>query len=167
MGEAFPLRLGDGLPAVQLVPGDCRDISTPFPPSVFQGTGEEPRQTLTLNIPEGVFSAFATLEDTVRGLLRASHPDVDALWRSALRPAGNYPAQLRVKVNLSGDRQVQVFDQADQRVNLPTEWRGLVVVPIVSLSAYAQAKNAGLIVDLVALKVLGQRQAQQPVWSFA
>ena len=74
VGATFPLRLGDGLPAIQLVPGDCHDISTPFPPSVFQGTGEEPRQTLTLNIPEGVFSTFATLEDTARGLLAPRTP---------------------------------------------------------------------------------------------
>ena len=162
----FPLRLSEGLPAIQLVPSDCRDITTPFPPSVFQGDGDEPRQTLILNISEEVFTAFATLEDTIRDLLRPLHPNVNQLWHSALRQASNYPAQLRVKVNLSGGREVQVFNEADQRIDVPTNWRGLEVVPIVSLAVFVQSKTAGLIVDLVALKVLGQRQVEQQAWSF-
>ena len=43
----FPLRLGEGVGALQLVPGDSHEISIPFPPSTFQGDGDEPRQTLT------------------------------------------------------------------------------------------------------------------------
>ena len=149
----FPLRLGDGLAAIQLVPSDNREISIPFPPSTFQGSEDEPRQTLTLNIPDGVFLAFATLEDAVRELLRPSHANIDDLWHSALRQASSYPAQLRCKVNLSGGREVQVFNEADQRIDVPTNWRGLEVVPIVSLAVFVQSKTAGLIVDLVALKV--------------
>ena len=150
----FPLRLGEGLPAIQLVPGDSRDITVPFPPSAYQGEGDEPRQTLTLNILEEVFTAFATVEDAVRELMRPLYPNVDSLWHSALRPAGSYPAQLKVKVNLSGGREVQVFNEADQRVDAPTNWRGLEIVPIVSLALFVQAKTAGLIVDLVAIKIL-------------
>ena len=162
----FPLRLGEGAGALQLVPGDSHEISLPFPPSTFQGSEDEPRQSLTLNIPEDVFVAFATVEDAVRELLRPLHPNVSQIWHSALRAAGSYPAQLKVKVNLSGGREVQVFNEADQRVDIPTNWRGLEVVPIVSLAAFVQTKTAGLIVDLVAIKILGQRQAQQPAWSF-
>ena len=162
----FPLRLGGGFPALQLVSSDCRDITTPFPPSVFQGDGDEPRQGLTLNIPEEVFTAFATVEDAVRDLLRPSYPNVNQIWHSALRPAGSYAAQLKVKVNLSGGREVQVFNEADQSIDVPTNWKGLQVVPIVTLAAFVQAKTAGLIVDLAALKIVGQQQSQQPAWSF-
>ena len=162
----FPLRLGEGLAAIQLVPGDSREISIPFPPSTFQGDGDEPRQSLTLNIPDEIFLTFATLEDAVRELLRPSHANIDDLWHSALRQASSYPAQLRVKVNLSGSREVQVFNEADQRIDTPTNWKGLEVVPIVSLACFVQSKTAGLIVDLVALKVLGKRQVEQPEWSF-
>ena len=162
----FPLRLGNGLAALQLVPGDSQEISIPFAPTTFQGDADEPRQTLTLNIPEDVFLTFATVEDAARELLRPLHPNIDNLWHSSLRQAGTYPAQLKVKVNLSGGREVQVFNEADQRVDVPGSWRGLVVVPIVTLAAFVQPKTAGLIIDLAALKIVGQQQAQQPAWSF-
>jgi len=162
----FPLRLGDGVAALQLAPGDSTDITIPFPPSVFQGDGDEPRQTLVLNITDGIFTAFAQVEDAVRDLMRPLFPNVNQLWHSALRPVGNYPAQLRCKVNLSGGREVQVFNEADQPIDIPINWRGLEVLPIVTLTAYAQSKTAGLILVLVALKVKGQRQSQQPAWSF-
>jgi hypothetical protein len=162
----FPLRLGDGVAAVQLTPGDSKDITIPFPPSVFQGEGDEQRQTLVLNVTDEIFTAFAAVEDAVRDLMRPLFPNISQIWHSALRPAGSYPAQLRCKVNLSGGREVQVFNEADQPIDVPTNWRALEVVPIVTLTAYAQSKTAGLIVDLVALKILGQRQTQQPAWSF-
>ena len=71
-----------------------------------------------------------------------------------------------MKVNLSGTRDVQVFNEADQRIDVPTSWKSLEVVPIVSLAVFVQSKTAGLIVDLVAIKVVGKRQVEQPEWSF-
>ena len=164
--QTFPLRLGNGLAALQLVPSDSREISIPFPPTTFQGDTDEPRQTLTLNVPEDVFLAFATVEDAVRELLRPSHANIDSLWHTSLRQAGAYPAQLKVKVNLSGAREVQVFNEADQCIDTPTNWKGLQVVPIVTLAAFVQAKTAGMIIDLAALKVVGVQQSQLPAWSF-
>ena len=80
--------------------------------------------------------AFATFEDAVRELLRPSHANIDDLWHLALRQASSYPAQLRVKVNLSGSCEVQVFNEADQRVDVPSNWNGREVVPIVSLACF-------------------------------
>ena len=164
--QTFPLRLGSGTAVLQLVPGDSREVSIPFPPTTFQGDSEEPRQTLTLNVPEDVFLAFATVEDAVRELLRPQRPNIDSLWHTSLRQAGAYPAQLKVKVNLSGAREVQVFNEADQRIDTPMNWKGLQVVPLVTLAAFVQSKTAGMIIDLAALKVVGQQQSQQPAWSF-
>ena len=48
----FPLRLGEGVAALQLVPGDSTEITIPFPPSVFQGIYAQPRQTPVLNVSE-------------------------------------------------------------------------------------------------------------------
>ena len=152
--------------ALQLTSGDSTDITIPFPPSVFQGEGDEPRQTLVLNVTEEIFTAFSTVEDAIRDLMRPLFPNINQLWHSAMRHAGAYPAQLRCKVNLSGGREIQALDEADQRIDIPTNWRSLEVVPIVTLTAYAQSKTAGLIVDLMALKVVVQRQSQQPAWSF-
>ena len=162
--QTFPLRLGHGLAALQLAPSDCREVTVPFPPTTFQGDTDEPRQTLTLNIPEEVFMTFATVEDAVRELLRPQCPNIDSLWHTSLRQAGAYPAQLKVKVNLSGEREVQVFNEFDLRMEPPTNWKGLQVVPIVTLAAFVQAKTAGLIIDLAALKVVGIQS--QPTWSF-
>ena len=100
------------------------------------------------------------MEDAVRELLRPLRPNVGQIWHSALRPAGTYPAQLKVKVNLSGGREVQVFNETDQRIDTPTNWK------VVSVAAFVQSKTAGLIIDLVAVKLVGQRQSQLPAWSF-
>ena len=102
----------------------------------------------------------------MRELLRPQRPNVDSLWRTSLRQAGTYPAQFKVKVNLSGGREVQVFNEADQRIDTPTNWKGLQVVPIVTLAAFVQSKTAGMIIDLAAFKVVGQQQSQLPAWSF-
>ena len=162
--QTFPLRLGNGLAVLQLVPSGSREVTIPFPPTAFQGDSEEPRQSLTLNVPEEVFMTFATVEDAVRELLRPQHPNSDSIWHTSLRQAGAYPAQLKVKVNLSGEREVQVFNEFDLRMEPPTNWKGLQVVPIVTLAAFVQAKTAGLIIDLAALKVVGIQS--QPTWSF-
>ena len=60
---------------------------------------------------------------------------------------------------------MQCVDESDQPIMAPTEWRGLEVVPILSLAVYCQTKTAGVVADVVALKVVGRRQ-QRIDWSF-
>ena len=160
----YPLKLGDKVAAVQLVDSDSHEISTPFPPSCFQGD-EGARQGIAFNVPEEVFQRMATLEDSLCDALKPLHPNIRDLWHSCLKVGGQYPAHLRAKINLSGDREVQCVDESDQPIMAPTEWRGLEIVPILSLAVYIQSKTAGLIADVVALKVVGRRQ-QRIDWSF-
>ena len=83
------LRL-DGKPLILKLTG----LSVPFAPSVFQGTGQEPRQGILLNITQEIFDAFAAIEDFCR------QPEQHALWNSNLKPADKYGATLKAKINL-------------------------------------------------------------------
>ena len=160
----YPLKLGEKAAAVQLAESDSHEIATPFPPSCFQGD-EGARQSITFNVPEEVFQRMATLEDSLCELLKPAHPNIRDLWHSCLKVGGQCSPQVRAKINLSGDREVQCVDESDQPIMAPTDWRGLEVVPILSLAVYCQTKTAGLIADVVALKVVGRRQ-QRIDWSF-
>ena len=161
----YPLKLGDAAAAIQLVESDSHEISMPFPPSCFHGD-EEARQGIVFNIPEEVFQRMATLEDSLCDALKPLRPNIRDIWHSCLKVGGQHPAHLKAKINFSGLREVQCVDESDQPILTPTEWRGLEVVPILSLAVYVQSKTAGLILDVVDLKVVGRRQATV-AWSFA
>ena len=93
----YPLKLGEKAAAVQLVESDSHEISTPFPPSCFQGD-EGARQGIAFNIPEEVFQRMATLEDSLCEALKPLHPNIRDIWRSCLKVAGQCPAPLRAKI---------------------------------------------------------------------
>ena len=55
-------------------------VSTPWAPSVFNGTGNEPRQTMTFSVPDEIRQQMELIEDAVRDCLKQHVPSVDAIW---------------------------------------------------------------------------------------
>ena len=85
-------------------------ITTPFAPSVFNGTGEETRQSVVFSIPEDVYKLLRSFEDGFKAQLSASEcPKVEEMWYSSFKPAEKYAATFRAKINLSGDKSCAFF----------------------------------------------------------
>ena len=93
-------------------------------------------------------------------------PNADALWHSAIKPAGSHPATLKAKINMSGSRRCRFVDENDQPIDPPTAWRGRPVLPIVAVRGlYIQKTMVGLMLDVVALMV-GSGAAQEAEYDF-
>ena len=77
-------------PAIQLLPMDCMgEITTPFAPSAYRGTGNEPRKGIVFQVPDAVALAVAKS--------RPGH-------RSSTRAASGIPRSRRAATTLPASR---------------------------------------------------------------
>ena len=122
-------------------------LTVPFAPSVFQGTGQEPRQGILLNITQEIFDAFAAIEEFCR------QPDQQALWNSSIKPADKYGATLKAKINLGGDRVAKFYSAANEPCEAPSQWKNLRCNAVLHVKGvYLQRQGVGLIVDITHLQ---------------
>ena len=136
------LRL-DSKPVVLKLTG----LTIPFEPSVFQGTGQEPRKSMLMNITQEIFDAFATIENFCR------QPEQQALWTSSLKPADKYGATLKAKINVTGERAVKFYSAANDPCEAPTDWKNLRCNAVVLVKGiYIQRQGVGLLVDVTHLQ---------------
>jgi hypothetical protein len=140
-------------PLLLKLAGDTQTITIPFEPSVFNGTGDEPRKGIVFNITPEILEAVAQLEDTCRQLLGETIPNIDALWCSSVKPSEKYSATLKAKINVSGPRVCPFFDEANKPAEAPIAWKGLPVNAVVSIrGCYSQRQGVGMILEVVALQ---------------
>jgi hypothetical protein len=134
-------------------------IWVPFAPSVFNGTGGEPRKSIVFSVSDDVRRGLEAIEEWCREALRDSTPQIDGIWRSAIKPASRYPASLKAKVTLAGPGACSFYDGESQRVPEPEDWSSLACVPIVQVrGCYVQKGGAGLMLEVTALMVGGRRE---------
>ena len=146
----------EGKPAtVQLTSkAELGSITTPWAPSVYRGTGNESRVTMTVSVPDAIREHMELIEEKVRDSLRAHNPKIDAIWHSSTKPGDKYAASLRSKIVLSGDNACRCVDADGNVVAMPSEWAGLAVIPIISIrGVHLQKTMAGLIMETTALLV--------------
>jgi hypothetical protein len=120
---------------------------------VYNGTGQETRKGIIFNIPPELLEVLAQLEDICRQQLDDTVPNVESLWCSTVKPAREYSATLRAKINVAGPRVCTFFDEANQPAEAPASWKGLPVNAVVSLrGCYSQRQGLGMLVEVVALQ---------------
>ena len=154
----------NGAPAVlQLTPkSELGGITTPWTPNAFRGTGSESRVTITMNVPERVREEVELCEDAIRTALKAYLPNADSLWHSSTKPGESHPSTLRAKIIITGERACPCVDVDGNSVALPTDWSGLVVLPMLYVrAAYVQKSIAGLILEVTSL-IIGERKTVKP-----
>jgi len=123
----YPIAVNDSiLSDVQLVPSGSTEISVPFEPLNIDGA----KQAMALRVGEETFQRLVEVETHFRGLLEEKHPGL--IWQSALKPAGEHPALLRVKCFET----LQVYDKDDNQMATPHSWRHMSLIPIVRSSAW-------------------------------
>jgi hypothetical protein len=154
------------VPRLQLAPKDqLGSIWTPFAPSVYGGSGSEPRKSIVFSIPDDVRRQVEDIEEWCRDRLRETNPNIEGTWHSSLKPAAQYPASLRAKITVAGPSPCSFIDEDGNPVPEPTDWAGLPVIPIVEFrGCYLQKGAAGMILETAHLMLVQKReQAGQKV----
>ena len=136
-------------------------------PSVFNGTGAEERKSILIANPFYQIENLRLIEVWVKKQLRSTYPVIDQIWNSAIRTADNYPPSIRANVWVGGYSPCKFYDENGQPYNAPADMAGLQVAPIVTLNAFVQSNIAGLLIETVALKIIGKKRNTHPEFSFS
>ena len=144
-------------PAVQLLPRErLGDIYVPFEPSVFRGTGNEPRKGILVAIPQDVMDDLRAIEDWARKQVSST------TWHSCLKE--NYGAGLKAKIDVAGLNACLIFDVEGTPTEWPTSWNHLPVIPIIEVrGVYSQKTGSGLILGVTQL-MIGHEEPKRGEW---
>ena len=140
-------------------------VTIPFAPSVFQGSGEEDRKGLVISIPAEVCERMRNFSDSFKAQLSQTHPDVEGKWNSSLKAATDkYPANLRAKINVRGDKACTFYDMTGEPTKAPGQWQRLEVNVVIRLGGvYVQSRGAGMLLDVTHLQYdPAQNSTQNP-----
>ena len=118
------------------------------------GSGDEERMSLVFSVPEDVASTLNNWSESFQLQLEGVSPDLAKKWHSSIKPATDkYPAQLRTKLNVKGDKACKCYDMEGEYTSLPQQWRGLEVSAIIRFGGvYVQKANAGMLFEVTALQ---------------
>ena len=128
----------------------------PFEPSVFGGNGGEPRKSMRFSIVnQEILDSIEELENKAKALLQGVGERYT--WTSAMTPATEvYPASVKAKLWVTGERAVVVRDQHGNAIALPKQpWprpRANAVLEARGIYRLANG-NAGLILQVTALQL--------------
>ena len=149
-------------PTLQLLPRErLGDIVVPFEPSVFRGTGAEPRKNILFTIPEDVMRDLQAIEEWAQ----KNVPSLSAPWHSCLKEPGNYGAGLKAKINVEGRHVCLIFDAKGAPTEWPESWHRLPVIPIIEVKGvYSQKTGSGLILDVIQLMVGEELEPKSCEW---
>ena len=136
-------------------------VTTPWPPNVYRGTGNEDRVTMTVSIPDNLREHMELVEERIRDLARPSFPKIDSIWHSSTKPGDRYKSTLKAKINIRGDKMAKFVDSDGNPVDPPTQWHNLAVIPVLTVrGVYFQKTSAGLMMEVSAVMV-GDVQAKR------
>ena len=158
----YPLATPDG-DDVRLMLGPVGTFPTfiPFEPSSFGGSGGEPRKAVRFAICEGdLLDSLLEMESKARALLEGAGERFS--WVSSINPATElYPATVKAKLWVTGDRAVSVRNEHGEAIPMPTQpWpRPRANAVIEARGIYRMANgNAGLILQVTAMLLAGSAQ---------
>ena len=133
-------------------------------PSVFNGTGEEDRKSILIAASS---QQIEHIEYWVKSKIYNAYPDIGRMWHSVVRPGDCYPPSFRAKVWTGGYNPCKVYDENGKACTLPPQCAGLEIVPIIMVNAYVQQNQAGLLLEVVAFKIVGRKKGIHPTFDFA
>jgi len=129
-------------------------LRIPFAPSVYNGTGDEERKSIVIEIDPEIEEVFAQLEDIMRQTLDEQQANIDSIWTSPIRPAsGTFSASIKAKINVSGSKQAKFYNEENIAVEPPTDWKNTGAQVVVHIrGAYLQKNAAGMMLDVTHMR---------------
>ena len=117
-----------------------------FEPSVYNGTGNEPRKNIVLEISEEDAKRIEDLEQLTR--IRADiSPEK---WTSCIRRSDT--ARMKAKINMHGPRRCEFIGPKGETEPPDTLRNRPATAAVLVRGVYMQRQASGLMVDVVALK---------------
>jgi hypothetical protein len=125
-----------------------------FEPSVYKGTGEEPRKNIVLRLSHQDAKDVEAFQEKVQQLACVGADK----WNSCIQGE-----TLKCKINVLGPRRCAFMDAKTKKYGDPPEsFKDRPVSAVISVQGvYSQNKGAGLLLDVVALKY---GEAEQIDW---
>ena len=152
---------------VQLTLGSkAEPLRSPFGATTF-GDEEATRKTLEFSLsPEQqeMFQAFDEwvvnylAENATRFFKKPMSLDlIRAQYKSPVTQKGDYRPMLRTKINTAGTSPVRVWNENDERVELPADLRGYELVPRLQIShLWIMSKEFGFVINCTDIMVRSQ-----------
>jgi len=114
-----------------------------YEPSVYNGTGEETRKGIVLELSGKDADELSALDVSIRSL--AGIPVTK--WNACV-----CNSRMKAKINMSGERPCE-FEGPNSERGPPRHLRGREVAAVIAIKGIYQQKNAsGLMIDVVALR---------------
>jgi len=147
------------------------DTMSPFEPSSM---ADGPRKTLVLRLPTTWDAPIGEMEDAliaevaVRSAELFGEKQTEEALREKYKPiskkVGEYPRNLRVKLNTTGYHAVRFWDLERKRLEAPAEYSGMAFSAVVRFRAlWIAADTWGLVCDATDMQVLeGPASAECP-----
>ena len=118
-----------------------------FEPSVYNGTGEEARKGLVLQLTTEDAKHLQAIEEKIRTEANISSEK----WSSCLRESDEGP-RLKAKINMFGPKACEFIGPNDEK-KAPDRLRGRpATVGVIINGVYMQRNASGLMVDVVAMR---------------
>lgn len=117
-----------------------------FEPSVYNGTGDEPRKNIVLEITEDDAKTLEDLEQTMRIRTGISAEK----WNSCVKRVDG--TRLKAKINMMGPRQCEFLGPNGEATPPESLRNRAATAAILVRGIYMQRQASGLMVDVVALK---------------
>ena len=156
----YPLATPSG-DDVRLMLGPVGTYSTyiPFEPSVFGGSGGEPRKAVRFAVYEDeLLNSILDMERKARALLEGTGPKFT--WVSSITEATElYPASVKAKIRVTGGRAALIRDKNGEPIRTPGQpWpRPRANALLEARGVYRMANGtAGLILQVAALQLSEQ-----------
>ena len=121
-----------------------------YEPSVYNGTGQEERKHIVLEVTPEIEQALATMEDAIRQALDEKIPNINAIWVSSLKPETSHIGPtVKAKINVSGKQPCKFFDETNTATELPSAFKYLDAKVVLHIQGvYIQKQAAGLLMTV-------------------
>ena len=132
-------------PSIQLIASKrLGEIFTLYEPSVYRGTGNEPRKGVVFTIPGDVYTDLMKIEVWAK-----QHVPDGTVWHSALKEPGPFDGCVKAKINVTGSHPCEIVNTDGKPIPWPKQWAFLRVIPVLEFRGiYSQKTGSGLILDV-------------------
>ena len=121
-----------------------------YEPSVYNGTGDEERKSIVLEISPEIEHALATLEEAIRQSMVEQVSNINSIWCSVIKPATDLRGPTaKAKIKVSGEQVCKFYDDSNAATEPPLAFKSLDAKVVLRIQGvYVQKQAAGLLMTV-------------------